>query len=310
MTFDVIKYCIDFKIQYWETGKNVTKGWIGVTCPFCDDTSNHCGIHLEDGRVKCWKCGKHLIVDLISRQLKLPMREAFKVYKLYKTDSPVQPKEEEAVDKVGVPCLQPFIEPLTPNNAEAWDYLKRVRKYNPFDLVRDYHLMWGGRGGFFKYRIVIPSYVNGIMISATGMAIRKGIDPKYKFLPREPHEKYHICSQLSESEFVYNIDSITTHCIIVEGITDVWRLGKQHAVATFGIDWDQAQVQMVAQKRCKKYLILFDPEPQAQRRAKQYAQSLSYLTNSKIHLIENSSGNDPDKSTPDELSEILKILYK
>ena len=36
--------------------KNVSVGFIGIKCPFCEDRSNHCGIATDAGNFSCWRC--------------------------------------------------------------------------------------------------------------------------------------------------------------------------------------------------------------------------------------------------------------
>ena len=45
-----------YDIPYWLSGKNVSEDCIGISCPFCEDRSNHCGIFKEHGNFSCWRC--------------------------------------------------------------------------------------------------------------------------------------------------------------------------------------------------------------------------------------------------------------
>ena len=63
--FDVRSWLEDQNISYSKEGKNISNGWIGINCVFCQDTSNHLGI-TPNNRITCWKCGtKGDIVTLI-----------------------------------------------------------------------------------------------------------------------------------------------------------------------------------------------------------------------------------------------------
>jgi hypothetical protein len=55
---NLIEYLDDKNISYSTSGKNVSSGWIGISCPFCGDSSNHLGINLESKVFSCWKCGE------------------------------------------------------------------------------------------------------------------------------------------------------------------------------------------------------------------------------------------------------------
>ena len=38
---NLFEFLDDYDIEYWTEGKNVVKGWVNITCTFCDDDSNH-----------------------------------------------------------------------------------------------------------------------------------------------------------------------------------------------------------------------------------------------------------------------------
>ena len=64
----MIKDYLDSKdIPYIETGKNVSAGWVNISCPFCEEVSTHLGIS-PTGGFNCWVCGESgNIVKLIRR---------------------------------------------------------------------------------------------------------------------------------------------------------------------------------------------------------------------------------------------------
>jgi len=47
--FDVEQFLYDYSVSYTTSGKNVSQGWIGVQCPFCDDHSSHGGFNINEG---------------------------------------------------------------------------------------------------------------------------------------------------------------------------------------------------------------------------------------------------------------------
>ena len=56
--YDVVSVLRDLNIFFMDHGKNVTKGWVNVNCPFCHDPSWHLGINLSNNKISCWKCGR------------------------------------------------------------------------------------------------------------------------------------------------------------------------------------------------------------------------------------------------------------
>jgi len=76
---DIIELLEEHDIQFWRTGKNVSRGWVGLQCPFCDDDSNHLGIHKKSLRCRCWKCGGHKLINTLMEVLSIPFKEAKKI---------------------------------------------------------------------------------------------------------------------------------------------------------------------------------------------------------------------------------------
>ena len=46
-------------IDYRDSGKNVSYGFITITCPKCDDPSMHMNINIKDRFYRCFRCGEH-----------------------------------------------------------------------------------------------------------------------------------------------------------------------------------------------------------------------------------------------------------
>ncbi len=147
-------------------------------------------------------------------------------------------------------------------------YLRR-RKFNPDKLVEEWNLQATCHlSGAWSWRIIIPFYdQDENIIAYQGRTISKNRKPKYKMteddkLPVDP------------KTILYGIDKVPGDSIIVvEGVPDVWRLGAG-AVATLGIDWKIEQANQI--RKYKRRFIMFDPEPQAQKKAHALAKWLSF----------------------------------
>lgn len=110
-----------------------------------------------------------------------------------------------------------------------------------------------------------------------GAAIKKQL-PQFCIQLRRTCHLYSIGMTKFSKIFLQNftIDKAAgDSCIVVEGVTDVWRLGPG-AVATFGIKFRPAQVAMLA-RHFKTIHVLFDPEPAAQAQARKLATDISRL---------------------------------
>ena len=54
---NIIQALEDANVGYKRSGKNIGNNWIGVVCPFCGDSRNHCGINLHSPVFSCFVCG-------------------------------------------------------------------------------------------------------------------------------------------------------------------------------------------------------------------------------------------------------------
>jgi DNA primase len=110
-------------------------------------------------------------------------------------------------------------------------------------------------GANFKHRILAPIDWKGETVSWQTRDITNKATNKYITCskPREIiHHKHILYGKTEKWKDVG---------FLVEGITDVWRLGSL-AFATFGIKYKPAQLRIIA-KQFKRVFILFDSDPQA-----------------------------------------------
>ena len=57
---NIVEILKAYNIPYALTGKNVSKGYIGLNCPFCGDDDNfHLGINPEKNFFACWRNNEH-----------------------------------------------------------------------------------------------------------------------------------------------------------------------------------------------------------------------------------------------------------
>jgi DNA primase len=136
----------------------------------------------------------------------------------------------------------------------------------------------------------------GSIISYQGRAISPSQKPRYKNIENEKMAQ-------DPLEQLYGIEKIRDAAIIVEGPTDVWRLGPG-AVATFGIDWSMSQANIL--RKIPRRYIAFDPDERAQQRALQLAEWLSYYPG-ETEIIEGLDC-DPGDHPEDEAQKIMEDL--
>jgi len=147
-------------IKYYRDGTNVAKGWIGVTCPFCSDTTNHMGFNLTDHYYSCWKCnakGRNFLY-VVSVMIGVKFSDLLKKY----------PEIEKQI-KLG------FTGGAIPNftihsllHKMAYDYLSSdSRKFTHSDILsleKDYKISYILEGSYSN-RLFIPLIEDGIDVN-------------------------------------------------------------------------------------------------------------------------------------------------
>jgi hypothetical protein len=174
------------------------------------------------------------------------------------------------------------------------------RKFDPSILKEQ----WGLQGttymsGEWNWRIIFPILDKmGDVVSYGGRAIGEGVHPKYK-LPLDEQMK------VDPRQLLYGIHKVKNSVVIVEGPADVWRLGPG-AVATLGINWKKEQALIL--KNFPRRFIMFDPEYEAQKEARDLAKWLGmYSGETEIISDISTDPGDMSQEDADALMRELKI---
>ena len=298
MNFKAKQFCIDYNIPYWESGNNVSPGWINITCPMCGDKSSHGGINPNGGYYHCWRCGGHALKQIIKTLLNISYFEVEKIIQEYSGISSNQIIKQKLNTNTEL-NLPPEAMKL---NYTQKEYLKS-RGFNPFHLQSEYKLKATSYFGEYAYRIIIPIYLDGKLVSYQGRDYTGKHDLKYKACKKENEIIHH-------KHIVYNADNCNQDFVIlVEGVTDVWRLGDNTA-ALFGISYTIQQIEFI-KNRWKRVCIFFDSEIQAQEKANKLGASLSGMgIDVQIAHFPNidDPGNLNDKEAMNIKNQIMKEL--
>jgi DNA primase len=291
MRFDPIKFLDDFNIPYFEKGKNCAPNFVNIKCPMCNDNSNHGGFHRTESYYNCWQCGHHWLENVIMELLNADFKKAKRLIEEY-SDQPINEPKEEKKSKVKS-CICPGHWLPAKRHAK---YLEK-RNFDVYYLIKKYDLKFTDYTySNYKWRIMAPIYLGGNIVSYQGRAIFKNQTPKYKACKKAEEVIPH-------KHILYNIDNVPGNtAVLVEGITDVWRLGDG-AIATFGTGFTNAQIAMLANK-FKKIFTLFDAEFEAQRRAEIIGFDLSSV-GLEVENIELLYG-DPASINQDEANELME----
>jgi 5S rRNA maturation endonuclease (ribonuclease M5) len=270
----------EYRVDYAnETHPSVSQGWVGIHCPFCVGSKDyHLGANLESWGFHCWRCGPHKTTDALAAILHISGSEAFQLLKKHKRSNYnyarlLKKKEKDTNKLVRMESIK--FPSMTGKMTELHKNYLISRNFDPDKLEKEWGLLGTGPIAYlgkinYKFRVLAPFYWNGKIV--TFQARDCTGQQAYRYLACPPDEEL-----ISIKSIVYQHKDVPTggSAICVEGITDVWRLGKR-AFAVLGIEYSTAQLLSIA-KMYKKVIILFDPEPQAQRKARSLSARLQGL---------------------------------
>ena len=292
------------RIPYWTAGKNVAKDRTNIQCPCpgCDDLSNHGSFGNSTGDYRCWKCSGAPAPQALAWAAHIGVPEAKKLIRQY-TIGGVKLPERQAIKYVSSLTI-----PGGPLQEMHKQYLLK-RGLDPERLVRQYGIrgtMLGAKweGKDYSLRIIIPiKDQDGSVVSFQGRDItgderrnRYEGCPKEKALKNYKHLVY-------GADLAWHMDRV----VAVEGVFDAWKLGPG-AVCTFGTGMTQEQLLMLS--HWKHVTFFFDPEPEAQQHAAEYARTVAmYGTDVEIVFedfgtLPNGDKRDLGDLAPHELTRI------
>jgi hypothetical protein len=183
-----------------------------------------------------------------------------------------------------------------------WQYLIS-RGYNPSLIVEKYKLMACHTSGKYRFRIIIPIIMKGQTVSFVGRDITGKAEKKYLYCPNTE-------SIIPRRQTLYNIDNLKTKtAVIVEGPTDVWRIGDG-AIATLGTSVSDGQVELLISKGLQKVFVLFDREASQGNNspAEKLAKTLSGLIR-EVEVLELIDEGDPGEMGEQTTSQVRRILH-
>jgi len=211
--FDWEVFLDNHNIPYVTRGFSLTRGHIGIQCPFCgDDEGNNLGIDIRNARWHCWRepvPGAHSgrsPYRLIQELLGVGRETAILIVKAGENN--ITAHDRACRDDIarmlgmGQSPMVPVTKLEFTRDYHRLDSSLRARKlYYPYLtdplpagrgytttqadwLVRHYRLCYATRGPF-SYRVVIPVYFDGRLVTWTGRTI--GDDElRYRTLSHDP----------------------------------------------------------------------------------------------------------------------------
>ncbi len=292
----------DYRVDYVTEGHSrATQGWINIHCPFCAGSRDyHLGIPEKGNVAHCWRCGTHSLVHTLSVVLSIPYPEVRNLLRTYGVLSKSRARDSEP--KVSIHPFK-FPTPHAPLTNSGKDYLRK-RGFDPERIEREWGVFQTGPISFldkisYSHRIIIPISWNGEIVSFQGRDITGRSEVKYLACPMKREKISHKTILYGEQKEWAKGGSV----IVVEGVTDVWRLGKR-AVATFGIKFKMEQVLQLLD-HAQRFFIVFDEDLQAQKQAEDLLIKLK-TRGREAHIIE--IKGDPAAMSQDDADHLVREI--
>lgn len=258
--FDAVRFCTDYGIDFWTEGKNVSPGWVAVTCPFCGDSSNHGAFNPVGGYFNCWKCGGHTLYNAVKEitgeQKIVPILEKYGWIEFRKN----------LVEKTD--GNENFVVPGGPLKEPHKKYLL-VRGFDPDYIEKKYKVKGTLNHETHPYRIITPVFWEGKAVSFLGRDFTNKQTLRHKDCAIAESKIYH-------KKLLYGMEFCKKNrVIVVEGAYDKWRVGD-NSCATLGTGWTSEQLLLLA-KSFTEFFILYDHGEISQKKARALALALNDL---------------------------------
>ena len=291
---DIEEYLQNRGIPYDPPGsKNVGRNSVGIACPFCGDHqhsgNNHLGIKIDTKQWNCWICGAGRnkgFLSLVAKLENCSYRQAEEILQpfMHSDMSLVQTANRDDLRALQGQFKLPdeAVKELLPLHK---NYLEK-RNFDPEVIFNSYNLYSVGNiSKRWKFRLIVPIYFHFRMVSFIGADVTRQHSLKYKNC--SPEE-----SLIPINSTVYNFDRAKHTVIIVEGITDVWRIGDG-AVALYTKHATRQQLKILSE--FERVFIMLDSD--AINAAEELANNLAGFTETEI--IELDEGDPADMKEED-----------
>ena len=261
-TLNFYQLCIDHHIPVADIShKHSRSGWINVECPFCGGNQGyHLGYNTKNNYFYCWRCSRYdkQPTSVVSCLLNCTHSEAVSLLGQYSSRHIFT--EYDSSGAVQRPDVCHLPERTTALIQSHRKYLLD-RNFNPEHIETEYLVQsahWDVGG--YKNRIIIPIYYENCLVAFQARDVTDKSKQKYLANPDEKQAK-------PIKDCLYNIDrAVSGAIVVVEGVTDVWRLGRG-SVALFGLSWNPAQIKQIKKFERKYIMMDIDGKEKAQELA-------------------------------------------
>jgi hypothetical protein len=209
-------------IPFKEGGQHhhVQFGYVGFDCPTCspDWQAFRLGYNLEKQFLSCWVCGFRPLISTLAEVFRTTTHEIKQLLNLVE-------KEYKKVNVYAGKLVLP--KNLVPLMNQHKRYL-RQRGFDLNELESIWRINQGiGISSYLCWRVFIPIYHKGKVVSWTTRSISDEVDKRY--INASPSEE-----AMKIKSILYGEEFCNHSVIVCEGPTDAWNVGCG-AVCTFGL---------------------------------------------------------------------------
>jgi hypothetical protein len=291
-------------------------GVVSTHCPYCRGSADfHLGYLIERRMFRCWRCGFHLTIDVLTKLCRVDQSTARDLYQEIEGSIPsgssaarvARDREVQAKVKVSRYRRPSDVGPIRANHRR---YLEG-RNFDPDRIEREWGVLGTGPVAYlddgagkqidYRHRLLVPIRWDGEEVSFQARDVTGRSDLRYVSCPpaREVRSHKHILYGRQETWGDVGI--------VVEGVFDAWRFGPL-ACATFGVSYTAEQAVELA-RRFKRVAIVFDPEPAAQVQARKLAATLRLRLQVEPVVVD-LGGGDPGEMSQDDANHLVCELTR
>lgn len=284
----------ELNIPYRTDGEHhhARSGWIQTDCFDCSPNSGRfrLGFNVAYNYASCWTCGPKRLWKAV---LTLSEKSESQVLPLLKQLDRTAEQETKHTGKLKLPkTLGPLQKPHVAYLRERGFKVKEVAPLWKLQGI-------GHLGGRLAWRIFIPVYFRGKVVTWTTRSIASGINPEpLRYVTATTEE-----SDLPRNQLLYGIDMTRWAIAITEGPIDAWAIGPG-AVATLGTSYSQQQVALMAKFPVRA--VCFDNEPAAQARAAKLVDQLCSYPGQTLNIV--FDAKDPASAPKCDIEVVRKQL--
>lgn len=272
----------------------------------CWDRKTKLAINVEKGKFQCWLCqyrgsAIRLVRDfehisweqaeefLVSGTEHTPLSSVLaELSKLNYTFDDKPPLYEIE--------LPEYYEELHPSVYRIYRHYATIKRGLSWETIYR-HKIGYCHFGPFAFRIIIPIYQQGKLVSFAARAVTSKQEPKVRF----PYKV-----EQSRILFNYDLASHQKEMVLTEGIFQALRVGPQ-GVAVFGSKLSDAQMVLLSKAKAKRYTVMFDADKPGQRGGlRVYNRLRDQFGNKRVKLVSLPEG-DPDEY---EETELFRLMSK